>query len=130
MPPRPLNAARRAVDSIPTMLGRLVFLSSMLNETSGTYEPHLVGIPSEGGPEFGALHRELLITWLSAPSETQVADAAEYLQDATVPLPHARLLPPGADPLHRRHFLETLPYILVLASNRSPGSLRAGTDPT
>ena len=121
-----MDSKCRAVDAVPTLLGRLVLLSAILDPETGAYEPWLVGIPDTGaGME--TLHHELLLEWLGAGMAAQVSDAAEYFKDAPAherrkhPLfegGYARLLPPNTTSAHREHFLRTIPEIVAMALAR------------
>jgi hypothetical protein len=113
------------VDAVPTLLGRLVLLATILDRETGTYQPRLIGIPSDSSAELEALHRALLMTWLSASMETQVSDAVEYFKSSPAhegldPFllrgGYARLLPPNVDSAHQEHFLQTIPNIIALAT--------------
>ena len=114
------------VDAVPTLLGRLVLLSTILDRETGTYQPWLIGIPSGSDAELEALHHALLVTWLSASMEAQVSDAVEYFKSSQAhegfdPFllggGYARLLPQNVDSVHREHFLRTIPEIIAMATH-------------
>ena len=116
----------KAVDATPTLLGRLVLLSTIQDRETGVYRPWLIGIPDTGaGME--TLHQAILMEWLGAGMKAQVADAAEYFKKRAgagrgkPPLfegGYAHLLPPNTTSVHREHFLRTIPKIVAMALAR------------
>jgi hypothetical protein len=121
-----MDLKRPLIDAIPTTLGRLAFLSRILDREAGAYQPWLVGIP-DSGEGLGKLHRDLVMEWLGASMEVQVEDAAAYFD--SLPVPERRpplsdgwyssLVPPDTAPEYREHFLVAMPKVIAMALVRS-----------
>ncbi len=119
---------REAINAVPTLLGRLLFISAMRDPNGETYMPWLVGVPFDAGEQttsiLGAIHRDLFLSWLAIPMEAQVSDAVEFLTarhdpEAAVGLilrgaASSRLLPPNAENIHKMHFLSEIQLVMEL----------------
>src|SRR5260370_17175743 len=75
---------RNTLSQIPSVFGRLFFLSSLRNLNSGRYEHHGLALVFGGLEASRALrksHREAFAEWLSYNIEQQKADLDLYLSD-------------------------------------------------
>src|SRR5260370_10644367 len=73
---------RNTLSQIPSVFGRLIFLSSLRNLNSGRYEHHglaLVFGRLEASRALKKSHREAFAEWLSYDIEEQKADLDLYL---------------------------------------------------
>jgi hypothetical protein len=73
---------RRTLDNVPTLYGRLVYLSSLRNPNSNRYEHH--GLATRFGEPVAdrilrASHEEVFQEWLAAGLPEQKADLDRYL---------------------------------------------------
>jgi hypothetical protein len=79
---------RRTLEQIPTLYGRLVYLTSLRNADSGRYEHH--GLTLLFGAEAADIalrdsHRRTYVEWLSLPLAAQRADLLCYMDSLEVP---------------------------------------------
>jgi hypothetical protein len=77
----PADLWRNTLSQIPSVFGRLVYLSSLRSGTSGRYEHH--GLAMTFGEEeshlaLSASHQETFAAWLSFSLEQQKADLDLY----------------------------------------------------
>jgi hypothetical protein len=119
---------RTTLGQIPTVFGRLVYLASLFNATSGAYE-------HEGfGQAFGAQeadrvlrqhHHEVFSQWLGSSLEEQKRDLDEFLAGAPLAsgrmlydlnqlAPYRVLIPPAARAVERQLYLTDLETLLEL----------------
>jgi hypothetical protein len=82
----PSDLWRRTLSQIPTIFGRLVYLSSLRGSDNGVYEHH--GLALNFGPEQAhkallASHLEAFHQWLAFGLEQQKADLDLYLSALT-----------------------------------------------
>lgn len=79
---------RRTLARIPTLFGRLLYLSSLCNQSTGLYE-HAGLAQMIGGEEAGETlrrsHAHLFQDWLCLNLEQQKADLQEYLAETPHP---------------------------------------------
>ncbi len=95
---------RRTLSRIPTLFGRLVYLSSLRNGNSGTYE-HLGFAQrftkADAARTLKLSHEASFADWLSFSIEEQKADLDRYLveldEDRATVLANWRLVPPFAN---------------------------------
>jgi hypothetical protein len=124
---------RNTLSRIPTVFGRLSYLSSLRNPNSGRYEHHGLSL------RFGALdasralkksHREAFTEWLSYNVEQQHADLQLYLSDQPEDKrtilkawekleTYRNVMPSSAKDLEKKLFLSDLKAILRVLRNAS-----------
>src|SRR6202167_5264066 len=118
---------RHTLARIPTVFGRVLYLSSLRDETSGVYEhpglAQMVGA-EEARETLRRSHARVFQDWLCLNLEQQKADLQEYL--AETPSPAATLAdwaasaayqswaPPTAQEVERRLFVGDLETLLAL----------------
>ncbi len=95
---------RRTLSRIPTLFGRLVYLSSLRNGNTGTYEHFGFAqrfSSREADRTLRTSHLDSFADWLSFSIEEQKADLESYLaelpEDSRAVLANWRLLPPFAN---------------------------------
>ncbi len=124
---------RNTLSQIPSVFGRLVFLSSLRNLNSGRYEHHglaLVFGSMEASKALKKSHREAFAEWLSFNIEGQKADLELYLsaqdEDRRTILktweklePYRNLLPSSAKDVEKKLYLSDLRAILKVLRNAS-----------
>jgi hypothetical protein len=122
---------RNTLSQIPSVLGRLFFLSSLLNRNSGRYEHHglaLVFGDLDASRALKKSHRQAFDEWLSYGIEEQKADLDLYVsaqpEDKRTILrtweklePYRNILPSSAKEAERKLFLGDLRAILSLLKN-------------
>jgi hypothetical protein len=112
---------------IPTLLGRLVYASSLRDINKGTYyDPALEGQPEEEIHAFlTSLHRTLFYEWLNLSLEEQLDDLMAYLRELSgdparvieawrTTEPFALYIPAGAGRGDQELFLTDLRIIVDL----------------
>jgi len=119
---------RHTLARIPTLIGRLLYLSSLRDATNGVYEhpglAQMVG-EEEAGETLRRSHARVFQEWLCLNLEQQQADLREYLAETPHPAellaswatsaPYPGWMPPTAQDFERRLFagdLETLCALL------------------
>ena len=122
----------RTLARIPTTIGRLVYLASLRDDTTGLYrDPGLDGQCSEAeaGLVLRVLHEEVFQTWLSFSLQDQNEDLEQYLQSLagqtspdletwlTLP-PYMTLIPASAEISERELYELDLKIFLQLRKNR------------
>ena len=134
---------RNTLDQIPTVFGRLVYLSSVRNLNSGRYEHHgltLVFGEEEAHKALKKSHSHSFLEWLEFDLEQQKADLDLYLsslpQDKKTVLeawvgetgmtPYKNLMPTSVRPPERKLYLADLNAILEVLKNEYAVS---GPDP-
>ena len=124
---------RNTLSQIPSVFGRLMFLSSLRNLNSGRYEHHglaLVFGRLEASKALKKSHREAFAEWLSYDIEEQKADLDLYLsgqlEDKRTILrtwerlePYRNVLPSSAKDVEKKLYLSDLRAILNLLKNAS-----------
>ena len=128
---------RRTLAQIPSLFGRLVYLSSLRNANTGRYEHH--GFAQEFGEDdadyaMRSSHEQTFAEWLYSPLEEQKADLDIYLAALTPDRaaivetwlhlgPYRNLVPVGARDSERDLFaidFEALLEVLRKEYNVSP----------
>ena len=124
---------RNTLSQIPSVFGRLMFLSSLRNLNSGRYEHHglaLVFGSYEASKALKKSHREAFAEWLSYDIEEQKADLDLYLSEQidhkrTILKtweklePYRNILPSSVKDVERKLYLADLRAILNLLKNAS-----------
>ncbi len=120
------------LDRIPSAFGRLAFLASLRDESTGRYKHHrLAGIVSDDEADrlLGEMHDGVFADWLNRTLEQQKDDLDLYLSRGGIDIRAVRdiystLAPASASEVERRLYLSDLETLLELrkASASSPGS--------
>ena len=118
---------RNTLQQIPTIFGRLVYLSSLRNHSSGHYEHELLARVFGNEDADHALrnkHRQIFSEWLERSLDEQKNDLLEYLggfSTAAEPaaeversLPYRNLIPPAAREVERLLYLTDLETLFDL----------------
>jgi hypothetical protein len=129
---------RHTVARIPTLYGRLVYLSSLRNQHTGNYEHH--GLSQMCGQEEAAQalsqsHAQVFQDWLCLNLEQQKADLDEYLEElpgdtAAVldtwvsAMPYRTLVPPAAHDVERQLYLTDFAMLLEVLRREYGGASR------
>lgn len=122
---------RKTLAQIPSVFGRLVYLSSLRNQNSGVYEHHGLALlygEDEAGRALLASHEQSFQEWLDFPLERQKEDLDLYLSglperpaqivEAWVRMaPYRHWMPGTAGSLERELFLTDLETLLGLLRN-------------
>ncbi len=111
---------RKRLQQIPTIFGRLVYLSSLRNEATGRYsDPDLVD--SVGFDTADRMlrdsHFRVFSQWIASSLEEQKQEIEEYLRtvdDQQVVRNCRNLLPPGAREVERQLYLTDFETLLTL----------------
>jgi hypothetical protein len=123
---------RHTLARIPTLFGRVLYLSSLRNQKSGAYEhpalAQMIG-DEEAAETLRRSHARVFQDWLCLSMEQQKADLQEYLAETTNP---ARVLadwgasgtyrdwaPATAQDVERRLFTGDLETLLALLKRES-----------
>jgi hypothetical protein len=132
---------RHTLARIPTLFGRVLYLSSLRNQTNGVYEhpglAQMIG-GEEAGETLRRSHARAFQDWLCLSLEQQKADLEEYLAETSDPAamladwaasaPCQGWAPPTAQDVERRLFAGDLETLLTLlkreygAVSLDPGS--------
>jgi hypothetical protein len=126
---------RHTLARIPTLFGRVLYLSSLRNRSNGAYEhpglARMVG-DEEAGETLRRSHARVFQDWLCLNLEQQKADLQEYLAEA--PNPAATLAdwatsaayqswaPTTAQDVERRLFVGDLETLLALLRREYGGA--------
>ena len=111
---------RRTLSQIPTLFGRLVFLSSLRDADSGRYfHDSLANLSGaeDADRTLRSSHQQVFQQWISAGLADQKSDLDEYLAAAGGPryaLPYRNLVPAGAREVERQLYLTDLETLLEL----------------
>jgi len=122
---------RNTLSQIPSLFGRMVYLSSLRDTNSDRYEHHGLALRAGGEESDSALrasHSESFAGWLCLSIEAQKADLDLYLSalendkrtivEAWLLLKPYRNLPPGtARPAERELYLSDFEALLTLLKN-------------
>lgn len=122
---------RNTLSQIPSVFGRLVYLSALRNQNSGRYEHHglsQVFGDDESSKALKKSHGQAFAEWLSFNIEQQKADLDLYLsaipEDKTTVLetwlrltPYRNLVPNSVRGVEKRLYLADLEAILKLLTN-------------
>lgn len=127
---------RHTLARIPTLFGRVLYLSSLRNQSSGSYEhpalAQMIG-DEEAGETLRRSHARVFQDWLCLNLEQQKFDLQEYLADT--PHPAALLaewtasrvylhwVPPTAQDVERRLFTGDLETLLALLKPEYGGAV-------
>ena len=111
---------RRTLLQIPTLFGRLVFLASLRDPTTGHY--YHQGLAQSVGLEDAdrslcSSHHQVFQQWLGLSLPEQKSDLDEYLSVSTAPryaLPYRKLVPPTAREVERQLYMADLETLLEL----------------
>ena len=132
---------RHTLARIPTLFGRVLYLASLRNQTSGAYEhaglAQMIG-QEEAGETLRRSHARVFQDWLCLNLEQQQADLREYLAETPNPAailadwaataPYRGWAPPTAQDFEQRLFAGDLETLLALlkrefgAVSPDPGS--------
>lgn len=132
---------RHTLARIPSLFGRVLYLSSLRNQTNGVYEhpglAQMIG-GEEAGETLRRSHARVFQDWLCLSLEQQKADLDEYLAETPDPAakladwaasaPYQSWAPPTAQDVERRLFAGDLETLLALlrreygAASPDPGS--------
>lgn len=128
----PSDLWRNTLSQIPSVFGRLVYLSSLRNTNNDQYEHHglaLVFGPEEAHRTLKRSHARAFADWLKFDLEGQKADLDLYLStlrdDRRTVLqtwlklaPYRNLVPSSANKVERRLFISDLTALLELLQNQ------------
>jgi hypothetical protein len=126
---------RHTLARIPTLFGRLVYLSSLLGTGSGLYEhPALSQMfgDEQADETLRRSHARVFQDWLCLNLEQQKADLHEYLAELpgnpaaafatwTNLAPYRNLVPPGAQDVERQLYMTDLEMLLELLKREFAG---------
>ena len=119
---------RNTISQIPSVFGRLVYLASLRNPNSGSYEHHglaLVFGEDEASKALKNSHTAVFVEWLSFNLEQQKADLDLYISDLFEDkrvvvetwirlAPYRNLLPASVRSVERRLYLADFGALLEL----------------
>ncbi len=122
---------RNTLTQIPSVFGRLVYLSSLRDPNTGRYLHHglaLVFGEDEARKALRKSHEQAFAEWLSFNLEQQQADLRLYLSDVSEDKrtvletwqklePYKSLLPKSAKSVERQLYLADLTILLALLKN-------------
>jgi hypothetical protein len=122
---------RNTLSHIPSVFGRLAYLSSLRNPNSGQYEHHglaLVFGDEEARKALKKSHKQVFEEWISFNLEQQKADLDLYLsglpEDRLTVLdnwqklaPYASLLPASAKGVEKKLYITDITVLLELLRN-------------
>jgi hypothetical protein len=136
--PAKVDLWKRTLEQIPTLYGRLVYLTSLRNSDSGEYQHHGLALVFGAKAADEALresHWETFQEWLASPLAQQKADVTEYM--AQLPTDRAvlvenwlqiapyRNLPPAEARFEERElFCADLETLLQLLKDERTGAAR------
>ena len=126
---------RGLLHGIPTLFGRLVYLASLWDSTSGHYsEPSLVPLLGKEGVDRSIRHshHQVFSEWLARNLAEQKEDIDEFLRGQghipgqpinwSVAVPYRTLIPPAAREVEKQLYLadlETLMELLTAEHSRA-----------
>jgi hypothetical protein len=122
---------RNTLSQVPSVFGRLVYLSSLRNQNSGRYEHHglaLVFGEDEANKALRKSHQVVFRDWLSFNLEQQKADLDLYLSSLEAEkrtvlatwiklAPYRNLVPASLRGVERRLYITDLKALLELLAN-------------
>ena len=122
---------RNTLSRIPSVFGRLVYLSSLRDPNTGRYEHHGLGLvfgDRQADIALQSSHTDTFLEWLCYDLEQQKADLNLYLSDLpelkkTVLdtwlrlAPYRNLLPGSASDVEKRVYLSDLEALLAVLRN-------------
>ena len=122
---------RNTLSQIPSVFGRLVYLSSLRNANTGKYEHHglaLIFGEAEADRTLRRIHSEEFATWLGYTLEPQKADLDLYLsalqsdkrsilQTWARLMPYQSLMPTNVLDVERKLYLADFAALLQLLMN-------------
>jgi len=131
---------RRTLDQIPTLYGRLVYLSSLRNNDTGEYLHHGLAMVFGHDAANSALkesHWDTFHEWLQSPLDRQMADVTEYMSHLPTErgvllenwrslAPYRNLPPADANTAERDLFCSDLETVieLLIRARHGGGELR------
>jgi hypothetical protein len=126
---------RETLNAVPTLFGRLVFLASLRDSTSGYYcEPVLVSLIGPEGTDRAIRHshHQVFSEWLAYSLAEQKADIDEFLRgQGHIPgqpihwnasLPYRSVIPPSARDVERQLYLADLETLMELLTAEHTGA--------
>ncbi len=136
---------RRTLSQIPTVFGRLVYLSKLRDPISGIYEHHGFAqrfTPGEAQKTMHRSHTNLFSDWLCFSLEQQKKDVGRYLDSLendreaimhnwSVSPPFANLIPHKTGQAERELFLSDMKAVFEVLSSEYSAALpvRRGASP-
>jgi hypothetical protein len=122
----PADLWRNTLSQIPSVFGRLVYLSSLRGQNTGFYEHHGLGLlfgEDEADRALRKSHDDAFAEWLNFSLEQQRADLDLYLSALTGPrrtivdtwirlMPYRNLVPAAARRSERKLFLTDFEALL------------------
>jgi hypothetical protein len=135
------NLWRNTLSQIPSVFGRLVYVSSLRNPNNGRYEHHglaLIFGEEDANKALKKSHLQIFDEWLTFNLEQQVSDLALYLAALPDPRatvienwiklsPYRNLIPASVRGVERRLYIKDLTKVLEVL--KSEGAA-AGPDRT
>ena len=119
---------RKTLSQIPTVFGRLTYLASLRDTSSGKYIHdglmRLLG-PEDADRTLCQSHHQVFSEWLGFSLAEQKSDLDEYLSIAGSPreaLPYRDLVPPTARDVERQLYLTDLETLLELLKYEHGGA--------
>jgi len=132
------NLWRNTLSQIPSVFGRLVYVSSLRNPNNGRYEHHglsLIFGEDDANKALKKSHTQIFSEWLTFSLEQQKTDLDVYLQglpdDRSVVLenwiklaPYRNLIPSSVRGVERRLYIKDLTALLEVFRNAAgaPGA--------
>lgn len=120
---------RTTLSRIPTLFGRLVFLSSLRDTKTGAYyHDSLAHLAQEDADRtLRSSHQQIFQSWISSGLADQMADLETYLNTAGGPryaIPYRNLVPSEARDVEQQLYLTDLETLLELLRFDPNGACR------